>query len=128
MKSFLRDPNRGRPRQQRLFSGDDESDSLTVEDLEERERGYIDLERRQDVKMKEEGIDEHTGRMSKRAKEEEEGRVVDIVLSDMSAPWEQTTGFWKRSLSDPYSRMMNTSGMSFRDHAGSMVRNESTFY
>ena len=46
---------------------------------------------------------------------------VDVVLSDMSAPWEQTTGFWKRSLSDPYFRMMNTSGMSFRDHAGSMV-------
>ncbi len=46
---------------------------------------------------------------------------VDVVLSDMSAPWEQTSGFWKRSLSDPYFRMMNTSGMSFRDHAGSMV-------
>ena len=50
------------------------------------------------------------------------GRVADVILSDMSAPWEQTTGFWKRSLSDPYHRMMNTSGMSFRDHAGSMVR------
>ncbi|MCJ1477897.1 2' O-ribose methyltransferase [Lambiella insularis] len=48
------------------------------------------------------------------------GRLVDIVLSDMSEPWEQTTGFWKKSLSDPYYRMMNTSGMSFRDHAGSM--------
>jgi len=47
-------------------------------------------------------------------------RPVDVVLSDMSAPWDQTTGFWKRSLSDPYFRMMNTSGMSFRDHAGSM--------
>lgn len=49
-------------------------------------------------------------------------RIVDVVLSDMSAPWEMTEGFWKRSLSDPYFRMMNTSGMSFRDHAGSMVR------
>ncbi|KAI9764388.1 MAG: 2' O-ribose methyltransferase [Candelina submexicana] len=121
VKTFLRDPARGRPRQQRLFSdNDEESGSLTVEDLEERERGYIDLERRQDVKIKEEGEGEHTGGMSKRTKEEEEGRVVDVVLSDMSAPWEQTTGFWKRSLSDPYFRMMNTSGMSFRDHAGSM--------
>jgi len=45
---------------------------------------------------------------------------VDVVLSDMSAPWEQTTGFWKRSLSDPYIRMMNTSGINFKDHAGSM--------
>lgn len=50
-----------------------------------------------------------------------ESRIVDVVLSDMSAPWEMTDGFWKRSLSDPYFRMMNTSGMSFRDHAGSMV-------
>ncbi|KAI4247544.1 MAG: hypothetical protein L6R40_001492 [Gallowayella cf. fulva] len=49
-----------------------------------------------------------------------EGRMVDVVLSDMSAPWEQTEGFWKRSLSDPYYRMMNTSGINFRDHAGSM--------
>ncbi|KAL8985357.1 MAG: hypothetical protein Q9177_004455 [Variospora cf. flavescens] len=47
-------------------------------------------------------------------------RTVDVVLSDMSAPWEQTEGFWKRSLSDPYYRMMNTSGINFRDHAGSM--------
>ncbi|KAL8772193.1 MAG: hypothetical protein Q9209_002628 [Squamulea sp. 1 TL-2023] len=44
-------------------------------------------------------------------------RMVDVVLSDMSAPWDQTEGFWKRSLSDPYYRMMNTSGNNFRDHA-----------
>ena len=50
-----------------------------------------------------------------------EERTVDLVLSDMSEPWAQTHGFWKRSLSDPYYRMMNASGMSFRDHAGSMV-------
>lgn len=49
-------------------------------------------------------------------------RVVDVVLSDMSAPWEQTEGFWIKSISNPYYRMMNTSGMPFRDHAGSMVR------
>ncbi|KAI9724945.1 MAG: hypothetical protein M1812_000221 [Candelaria pacifica] len=121
VKNFLRDPNRGRLRQQRLFSNnEDESNSLTVEDLEERERGYIDLERRQDVNMKEIEKGDHMGKLSKRAKEEEDGRVVDVVLSDMSAPWDQTTGFWKRSLSDPYFRMMNTSGMNFRDHAGSM--------
>lgn len=52
-----------------------------------------------------------------------ESYIVDVVLSDMSAPWEQTEGFWKRSLSDPYYRMMNTSGINFRDHAGSMVSN-----
>ncbi|KAF9882447.1 cell division cycle protein [Colletotrichum karsti] len=43
-----------------------------------------------------------------------------IVLSDMSAPWDQTTGFGVNSLSNPHHRMMNTSGITFRDHAGSM--------
>lgn len=55
-------------------------------------------------------------------KELPDKRVVDVVLSDMSAPWEQTEGFWIKSISNPYYRMMNTSGMPFRDHAGSMVR------
>jgi hypothetical protein len=39
----------------------------------------------------------------------------------MSAPWQQTSGFSSNTLSNPYRRLMNTSGMSFRDHAGSMV-------
>lgn len=50
-----------------------------------------------------------------------DSQVVDVILSDMSEPWAQTDGFWKRSLSNPYYRMMNTSGMPFRDHTGSMV-------
>lgn len=54
-------------------------------------------------------------------------RVVDVVLSDMSAPWAQTEGFWIKSISNPYYRMMNTSGMPFRDHAGSMVCTSSSF-
>ncbi|KAF2965693.1 hypothetical protein GQX73_g7888 [Xylaria multiplex] len=49
-----------------------------------------------------------------------DGKLVDVVLSDMSAPWSQTSGFSSNTLSNPYYRMMNTSGMSFRDHAGSM--------
>lgn len=47
--------------------------------------------------------------------------MTKVVLSDMSAPWEQTTGFSVNTLSNPYRRLMNTSGMAFRDHAGSMV-------
>ncbi|KAF5022215.1 hypothetical protein F66182_5730 [Fusarium sp. NRRL 66182] len=47
-------------------------------------------------------------------------RLVDVVLSDMSAPWEQTTSFTVNTLSNPYRRLMNTSGNAFRDHAGSM--------
>ncbi|KAI0538862.1 23S ribosomal RNA methyltransferase [Xylaria digitata] len=49
-----------------------------------------------------------------------DGKLVDVVLSDMSAPWSQMSGFSSNTLSNPYRRMMNTSGMSFRDHAGSM--------
>lgn len=58
-------------------------------------------------------------------KDERDGRVVDVVLSDMSAPWELITGTWIRSVNNPYRRMMNTSGMAFRDHAGSMVNKPS---
>ena len=39
----------------------------------------------------------------------------------MSEPWPQTAGFSSNTLSNPYIRMMNTSGIAFRDHAGSMV-------
>ncbi|KAF4551359.1 FtsJ-like methyltransferase-like protein 1 [Elsinoe fawcettii] len=57
---------------------------------------------------------------------EEEGKgiqgegTVDVVLSDMSAPWPLASGSWIKSVSNPYFRMMNTSGVSFKDHAGSM--------
>lgn len=47
--------------------------------------------------------------------------TVDVVLSDMSAPWEQSFQSSSRSLINPYARMMNTSGNSLRDHVGSMV-------
>lgn len=49
------------------------------------------------------------------------GRCVDVVLSDMCEPWDLVEGHYKRTLSNPYYRMMNTSGNAFRDHAGSMV-------
>ncbi|PHH61144.1 hypothetical protein CDD80_1526 [Ophiocordyceps camponoti-rufipedis] len=47
--------------------------------------------------------------------------LVDVVLSDMSAPWDQTAGFNARTLSNPHRRLMNASGIAFRDHLGSMV-------
>ncbi|KAM0277295.1 hypothetical protein ACHAQH_005885 [Verticillium albo-atrum] len=47
-------------------------------------------------------------------------KLVNIVLSDMSAPWDQTSGFGVNTLSNPYNRMMNTSGNTFKDHVGSM--------
>ncbi|KAI1104773.1 23S ribosomal RNA methyltransferase [Jackrogersella minutella] len=69
---------------------------------------YIDAERHESVESDHEGSSVN------------DGRLVDVVLSDMSAPWMQNSGFSSRTLSNPYYRMMNTSGMSFRDHAGSM--------
>ncbi|OAQ65821.1 ribosomal RNA methyltransferase MRM2 [Pochonia chlamydosporia 170] len=57
------------------------------------------------------------------ASEEADGNgsaSVDVVLSDMSAPWDQTSGYTSNTLTNPYHRLMNTSGVAFRDHAGSM--------
>ncbi|KAI7760097.1 hypothetical protein LZL87_007390 [Fusarium oxysporum] len=70
---------------------------------------YLDMER-------------HTGQNQPPASglEGSSKRIVDVVLSDMSAPWEQTTGFSVKTLSNPYHRLMNTSGNGFRDHVGSM--------
>ncbi|KAK1465384.1 FtsJ-like methyltransferase [Colletotrichum cuscutae] len=78
----------------------------------EEKPSYIDMER----------AASETSSTAKDGSEAKKGRLVDIVLSDMSAPWDQTSGFGVNSLSNPYHRMMNTSGMAFRDHAGSMVQ------
>lgn len=124
VKRFLRDSDRGRARQALSLIAKDGEDQMTEEDLEKSSRSYLELEKRADV-----GDLSHVypfAQNTRRARSEN-GRVdsgrVDVVLSDMSEPWEQTEGFWKRSLSDPYNRMMNTSGVSFKDHAGSMVKN-----
>jgi 21S rRNA (uridine2791-2'-O)-methyltransferase len=129
VRAYVRDPELGRPRKN--VSAKDE-DGITEEDLDEMERGYIDIERQAHL----EGvITEPMGqsaayikadanpeaRLSVKERDARHGRAVDVVLSDMSEPWDQTAGFYKKSLSDPYFRMMNTSGNAFRDHAGSMV-------
>ncbi|KAJ6140095.1 Ribosomal RNA large subunit methyltransferase E [Penicillium samsonianum] len=98
IRDFLRSPDRGRPRQAGFL--DDSSVSLLEPNP--------DTERTTEA----EKMDIRGDKILE--------RTVDVVLSDMSAPWQQTSGFWKRSLSAPYNRMMNTSGVSFRDHAGSM--------
>ena len=113
IKHFLRDPDRGRLRRKNLFTSSEmeTAGSVNAEALKELEKGYIDLEKEESAHAAEEESEPDSG----------VGWMVDVVLSDMCEPWEQTTGFWKRSLTDPYLRMMNTSGNSFRDHAGSMV-------
>jgi len=78
--------------------------------LVEVDQGYIDLEKQESAHAAEEDLEDELAAE----------KMVDVVLSDMCEPWLQTEGFWKRSLSDPYIRMMNTSGINFKDHAGSM--------
>jgi 21S rRNA (uridine2791-2'-O)-methyltransferase len=104
--------------------------TITETELDEISRGYVDMERHAHLDTHEDGpLAEQAGdkqevpkrQISLRGRDEQAGRVVDVVLSDMSAPWDQTTGFWQRSVTKPYHRMMNTSGIAFKDHAGSMV-------
>lgn len=104
--SFLRDPDRGRPRRPKVFAEEPIADDAP----QEVEQSYIDMERQSSVGNGEDmDLDGHND------------KVVDVVLSDMWEPWEPIEGHYKRSLSNPYFRMMNTSGNAFRDHTGSIV-------
>lgn len=47
--------------------------------------------------------------------------MADVILSDMYAPWPQTSGFWTNVANYPYFRLQNVSGLIARDHAYSMV-------
>ena len=133
LRAYIRDPHWGRPRRRTIVadpdSEDGTTDGMSIEDLEDAEKSYIDLERQTNV-------DTDTGsagavqgekdiaagkKLGVKERDEQLGRVVDVVLSDMSAPWGLTSGTWVKSVSNPYYRMMNTSGVAFRDHAGSMV-------
>ncbi|KAL4927443.1 FtsJ-like methyltransferase-domain-containing protein [Aspergillus undulatus] len=105
VRDFVRNPRRGRPFSQ-LPSQDVGSREGIAESVLEASPTSASLE--------DAGSEDSYGDQS------DAQRTVDVVLSDMSAPWLQTTGFWKKSLSNPYNRMMNTSGLAFRDHAGSM--------
>ncbi|KAF4977737.1 hypothetical protein FZEAL_5785 [Fusarium zealandicum] len=90
---------------------DDEETPEETESPEADRPSYIDMERHA-------GSGSPPSRASK--SDVSKDRLVDVVLSDMSAPWDQTSGFSVNSLSNPYHRLMNTSGNAFRDHAGSM--------
>ncbi|PVH80726.1 FtsJ-domain-containing protein [Cadophora sp. DSE1049] len=117
VKRFLSDPDRGRPKQQLVSAFEEQNTQDTKTLVSEQEESYIDHERHMD---EEDGPEPVPAKKRGRKSHDGSERMVDVVLSDMSEPWPQTTGFWKRSLSDPYIRMMNTSGINFKDHAGSM--------
>lgn len=122
MKRFLSDPDRGRPRDQLLHSVPGRAQQEGLRSI--RQESYIDMERHAvlDESSLSHGDKARSYSKNRIREKDEHGKMVDVVLSDMSAPWEQTTGFWKKSLSGPYNRMMNTSGINLKDHAGSMVR------
>jgi 21S rRNA (uridine2791-2'-O)-methyltransferase len=105
IKAFLRDPDRGRLRRPSLL---DTSASGAIDQvaLDEEATGYLDRESHEKI------LDED---------HEHSDKCADVVLSDMCEPWDPLDGLYKKSISNPYHRLMNTSGNAFRDHAGSMV-------
>ena len=139
VRAYIQDPEQGRARPQSILVQADEvgehRSEVSADNLENITTSYIDLERRTStsnakeetpinedvVQKRKKSVLTSSGKTAQAKKADEEGKVVDVVLSDMSEPWEQAIGPWKRSFSDPYLRMMNMSGMPFRDHVGSMV-------
>ncbi|KAM3414227.1 hypothetical protein BST61_g10884 [Cercospora zeina] len=93
VRKFVGDPDRGRVRSRTIVE-----DEVTEEDLLESHRGLVELERHaalEEKKVKEIPKDD----MNQKQLDLAEGRVVNVVLSDM---------------------LMNTSGIAARDHGGSM--------
>ena len=112
VRAFVRDPERGRLRRPLVLSAEEGETGISQEIIQETSgHGYVDSERESvsSSGQEEGGTEVH------------EERCVDVVLSDMCEPWDLIEGRHKRSISNPYYRMMNTSGNAFRDHAGSMV-------
>ncbi|KAI9849759.1 MAG: 2' O-ribose methyltransferase [Thelocarpon superellum] len=100
VKRFLHDPDNGRPKRSPVVS---DEDGLSDEEvLGEDEPGQLGS-----APSRTRSEEEHEREHRRRVREGKEGKTVDVVLSDIS-------------LREPYFRMMNTSGMKFRDHAGSM--------
>ena len=127
VRAYVQDPELGRLREQVSPYKDG---GLAKEELDEMERDHVDIERNahlegvgtESIGQPDKGSSKSPDpKLSLKERDRIQGRVVDVVLSDMSEPWDQTTGFYKKSLSDPYFRLMNTSGIAFKDHAGSMV-------
>ena len=119
IKAFLRDPERGRLRRPLLdtrgapeIATEGRIDHSVL--LEDAGAGYVERERAEGAFVEDEAYES--------ASEQHLDKSVDVVLSDMCAPWDPLDGLYKKSISNPYYRLMNTSGNTFRDHAGSMVR------
>ncbi|KAI7329014.1 hypothetical protein KC315_g6357 [Hortaea werneckii] len=98
----------GRPRRieeivRREGEGGEEGEGWTEEELDREGRGVVELERasgqregeiRQDMPSEGRRTDK---RLSQRQADEAEGRVVNVVLSDMCEPWPLVTSSWIKS-------------------------------
>ncbi|KAI7216517.1 FtsJ-domain-containing protein [Hortaea werneckii] len=98
----------GRPRRieemvRREGEGGEEGEGWTEEELDREGRGVVELERassqregdaRQDMPSKGRRTDK---KPSQRQADEAEGRVVNVVLSDMCEPWPLVTSSWIKS-------------------------------
>lgn len=117
VRRFVSDPARGRVRAR----GGLEQGDVTEEELEEEGRGVVELSAAEEQEKEADENKDAQG-MPQKQLDIAEGRVVNVVLSDMSEPWPLATSTWVKSVSNPYRRMLNTSGIAARDHGGSMVR------
>ncbi|KAI9848429.1 MAG: 2' O-ribose methyltransferase [Sclerophora amabilis] len=123
VRRFLRDTQTGKPQIQQRASDAEGNVGVITREGANLGHSYLDLERRSlssdpPTTGGSPGQIELAARTEKKEKRGE--KMVDVVLSDMCEPWDQVNGFHSRSISDPYFRMMNTTGLPFRDHAGSM--------
>ncbi|KAK0307570.1 2' O-ribose methyltransferase [Friedmanniomyces endolithicus] len=128
MRAFVADPERGRARVAGGLShsrgeGGDLGGGVTEEQLDEESKGVVELGKaatEAPTVSKPSVIKAATANSVQKAQDLAAGRMVNVVLSDMCEPWPLATSTWVKSVSNPWRRMMNTSGMAFRDHAGSM--------
>lgn len=112
VRKFVSDPTQGRVRQRGIADG-----GVTEEELARSGAGILQLERQislEENRAKIAGQELVKENMTQKELDVAEGRVVDVVLSDMSEPWPLVNSKWVRSVSNPHSRMQNTSGMPFR--------------
>ena len=126
IKSFLRDPDRGRLRRPLMFGMPETPSDGHIDQglLEDAEGGYLERESHIAVEEAEQHHQENMASEQEQGPEQEhehQDKCIDVVLSDMCEPWDPLDGLYKKSISNPYYRLMNTSGNAFRDHAGSMV-------
>ncbi|GME91382.1 unnamed protein product [[Candida] boidinii] len=84
------------------------------------EQGTFRVSDSEDKIAGEEGIEIQEIKINKNKNKIPQQFPVDVVLSDMCAPFLQINGFHSWTTNNPYIRMANTTGMAFKDHVMSM--------